>query len=374
VTVTPVAASSAIPLMAADGVTAVNTAANYRQSWIGSAATPAPGGPMSWRPGVIPTATASGTFKPFLDLLVAQTATASTAITVGAGNCIIVRSGAGAGPYLVGFNSASTITLDPNPSTGSRYDVIFVQLIDAALGDTGTQGAKIDVVEGTASSTPVVPAIPTGAIKLAEILRPAFASNGSTNNVFSNQINLKRKSSGLGNGIRPLLEGDALSDPGSYPGEMSMDAVSSSIAGLRMFDGTIWHGVTPHYYAATNSLGTGHVVNGGSTAPYNNVTPFSVSIPDPGYPYRVQVSGKIAGSGLNNLMHWDIRVNGLILYQTYNTSTGVFEIPFPTKTSVALTGASTVQMVSAFDGANTTFTTSAASGTMYMDVIVLPDY
>lgn len=373
-TVTPVQASSAIPLMAADGVTAVNSAANYRQGWIGALAAPYPGGPMSWRPGVIPTSTAAGTYKPFLDLLVTATATADVNIHVGAGNCIIVRSGALAGPYLVGFNSANTIQLDPNPTTNSRIDVVYVQLTDAALGDTGTQGGQINVVSGTTSATPVAPAVPTGAISLAQILRPSFASNGNTNNVFSSQITLTRRGTTLGNGPRPLLEGDALSDAGSYPGEMAFDSVTSTIAGMRVFDGTIWHGLTPKYYFGSNTLGTSKLVSSGASSPYSNVTPFSVTIPDPGYPYHVQVSGKIAGSGLNNLMHWQILVNSTAIATAYNTSTGVFEILFPSKTSATLSGSSTVKMVSVFDVANTSFTTSAVASTMYMDVVVLPDY
>src|SRR5579871_3840788 len=106
---TPVAATCAIPLLSAAGA-AINSAANYRQGFLGALLGPAPGGPMLWRSGVLPTTLPSGTVPS--DLSVAQTATASANVLVSAGNCVISRTGAAGGPYVIQFASTSTVAVD----------------------------------------------------------------------------------------------------------------------------------------------------------------------------------------------------------------------------------------------------------------------
>ena len=373
-TVTPVQATAAIPLMAADGVTAVNTAANYRQGFIGAMASPAPGGPMTWRSGVIPSTTVTSPVSAVRDLLGAAAVPASSSMTVAAGSCIIVRSGALGGPYLVNFASAVPLgPLDPNPTSNSRYDVVYIQLIDAALSDTGTQGAQIAVVSGTASATPVVPSIPTGAIPICSILRPSFASNGSTNNITSSQITDLRKSAVLGYGVRTLTPGDSVTDAGAYAGELTYDFVSAVQSGLRIWDGFRWRGLQPRIYTGTNALSLNTQYSGGTGDPSTNVTPFTISIPDPGFGYRLRTSGKMGGSTLTNSLHWQIQVNGSVHATVYANSGSIFDVGFPSKTtSGVIFGASTVKMVSVWDYPSCSFYTSVADTDMWMEVEVVP--
>lgn len=275
---TPVQASGAVPLMNAAGTAPVNSAADIRQGLLGAFLSPAPtGGPMAWRPGVLPAYAWSGATTN-VDLSVVQTTTASNQVNIPAGNCVVPRTGAAGGPYIVSFNATSTLTTDPAASTNPRIDVVYVQLTDAALGDTGTQGGQVAIVNGTPGASPAVPAIPTNAIPLAQLLRPT-----STTTVLTANITDIRRSSGVVNGIRTLLPGDLNADPGAYIGEYTYDQVTSTKSGLRYWDGAAWHGVgtrafsQPTPVADTSHIGFAGTVNIGT-----------VTVPDPGFAYKIQ--------------------------------------------------------------------------------------
>lgn len=281
---TPVQASGAIPLMNAAGTSPVNTAANYRQGLLGAFLAPAPGGPMVWRPGVLPTTALAGGATNG-DLWVYQTTTASNQVQIVPGGCVIPRSGAAGGPYTVYFNATSLLTTDAGSSSNPRIDVVYVQLTDAALGDSGTQGGQLAIVNGTPSSSPVVPTIPTNAIPLAQLARAANSTTVTTANITD-----VRKSSGLCGGIRCLLPGDLNADAGSYIGEVTYDNVTSKLSGLRYWgaDGT-WHGIgTRTFSQPTPAADLAHM---GYTG-FSNVG--TVTIPDPGFAYKIQAVGECA--------------------------------------------------------------------------------
>lgn len=287
---TPVQAACAIPLMNAAGTTAVNSAANYRQAFLGALLAPAPGGPMVWRSGVIPTSLWSGATIN-VDLSVIQTTTASSSVTVAPGNCVISRTGAAGGPYVVNFPTASTLVCDPAASTNPRVDVVAVQLTDAAIGDTGTQGGQLIVVNGTPAALPTAPAIPTNAIPLVDILR-----NTNVNPIAnSNILDVRRSTCGYG-GMRSLLPGDLAADAGSYIGELSYDAVTSLKRGPCYWDGTTWRGMLTTLIPYTQIIANNTAIN------YNGGTPYIVcqaTAADPGYPYVLNVVGKCGGSNMS---------------------------------------------------------------------------
>lgn len=287
---TPVQAASAVPLMNAAGTTPVNSAANYRQGFIGALVAPAPGGPMVWRSGVLPTALV-GAATVNGDLAVAQTTTASSSIVVAPGNCVISRTGAAGGPYLVSFPTASTLVCDPAPSTNPRVDVVAVQLTDAAIGDTGTQGGQLIVVNGTPAALPTAPAIPTNAIPLVDILR-----NTNTNPIANSNILDVRRSTCTYGGMRAMLPGDLATDPGSYIGELTFDNVTSVTRGPAYWDGTTWRGISNSFYPCTVALSPGTFVNWASTP----TMVASAVVPDPGYPYVLIVTAKAGGSNLTS--------------------------------------------------------------------------
>lgn len=77
----------------------------------------------------------------------------------------------------------------PAPASGSRYDVIYALHRNAndGFGDANSDPV-IDVVRGTASSTPSVPAVPAGALALAQALVPAGAANAAAAGVVITQV------------------------------------------------------------------------------------------------------------------------------------------------------------------------------------------
>jgi hypothetical protein len=68
----------------------------------------------------------------------------------------------------------------PAPASGSRYDVIYALHRNAndGFGDANSDPI-IDVVRGTASSTPTMPAVPAGALALAQALVGTSIANAS---------------------------------------------------------------------------------------------------------------------------------------------------------------------------------------------------
>jgi hypothetical protein len=269
--------------MNAAGTSPVNTAANYRMGLIGAAAAPAPGGPIVWRAGVLSSA---GTSTGNTDLSVSQTGTASASVLVAPGTCVIPRAGAAGGPYLVTFTSTSTVVGDPASSTNPRIDVLAVQVIDAAIGDSGTQGGQLFIVNGTPGASPAVPAIPTGALALAQMLRATNVNPITTANITD-----VRKSSAMG-GIRALLPGDLTGDAGSFVGEYTHDAVTALKSGLRYWDGSVWRGVKPSVKTPAWANGTSNI-----TIPTTSVNLATCTVADPGYPYLLRVSAQIDWNG-----------------------------------------------------------------------------
>jgi hypothetical protein len=88
------------------------------------------------------------------------------------------------GPVLVPNDGVVSVTTDPAPGSNSRWDVIYsLQPLVSGDGGSSTSVAPIiDVAKGTASATPSVPSIPTGALELARVPVPSgtTATSGLT--------------------------------------------------------------------------------------------------------------------------------------------------------------------------------------------------
>lgn len=285
---TPIAATSSVPLMNAAGSGAVNSAANYRQGFIGAMVTAAPGGPMSWRSGVFPTtwdaALGTGAHRDLMGI--PTTPTNNSHVQVYGGTCVIARTGSTAGPYLVGFNAVTDLTFDSADPSNPRIDVAAVRLIDTAIDGAGAlQGGYLYVINGTASGSPVVPTIPADYIPLFKVLRPA---NDSVIGTGHGTITDMRKSTGVLGGVRTMLVGDLSTDAGSYVGETTYDAVTAKLSGLRYWGAdAAWHGIgTRTFSQPTPAADATHV---GYTGTSNVGT---VSISDPGFAYRIQAVGQ----------------------------------------------------------------------------------
>ncbi len=77
------------------------------------------------------------------------------------------------GKYLVRMEAADTLTIAAAPGSGSRHDLIVLQVRDSNSGVGANDDAILDVILGTPGSSPVDPAIPDTALVLARVRVPA---------------------------------------------------------------------------------------------------------------------------------------------------------------------------------------------------------
>lgn len=103
--------------------------------------------------------------------------------TVKAGYAATLR--AGEGGYFVGTPIDVTVPTAAAHATLPRIDRIYIVQPDYEKAETGE--ARIDVVNGTADSSPSVPALPAGALELGRKLVPAAAANTTTGTPISDK-------------------------------------------------------------------------------------------------------------------------------------------------------------------------------------------
>lgn len=293
---TVITAAGCIPLMShGPSPSGVNSAQNFRQGLIGALVTAAPttpsAGPPAWLSGVLCTTSYNNFAGNYpVDLMVISQNTPGQSVLVYAGVSVVSR-GPTNGPYLACFNTTSTINLDAADATNPRIDVVYVQVNDDAIGDAGsTNGATMAVVNGTPASSPTAPAIPAGAIPLAQIYRNTVANSG--NAISQSNLTDVRTSAGTAGGIRTYLPGDSLTAAGSHSGEFTFDIANY---GLRYWLANAWHGTVLKTYSGTWANGTTDITVGTNSAAPTVI--MTANIPDPGYPYKLDVSGAADTSG-----------------------------------------------------------------------------
>ncbi|PKV95928.1 hypothetical protein ATK30_6861 [Amycolatopsis echigonensis] len=254
------------------------------------------------RSGVIPTVS-DGTYAYDLRVTVAS----GLSMTVQPGSAVIGRSGQG-GYITWNLPAADTVTCDPAPTTNPRNDIVILRVYDVAQGDTVPASgsiAQVEIITGSPAAIPTDPVGPdsTGLISNWSGLPVPAQGNGggvaiplaraqvSTGGVIT-LTDIRRGTSPIG-GVRVLLPGDKLTDPSYMPGDISW------YNGHRYWDGTAWHGIKTNRYPRIAATGSG--ASASFTGTINtSYTLASVSIPDPGFPYQVKVSGSIFLSGMSN--------------------------------------------------------------------------
>lgn len=98
----------------------------------------------------------------------------SMSVTVHPFNAVLNRYGA----LLIQNDGNVNVPLNAAPSANSRIDVVYVKQHEtrSPMSDSSDVPA-FGVVEGTAAAVPVAPAVPDGALALAQVLLPAGVSN-----------------------------------------------------------------------------------------------------------------------------------------------------------------------------------------------------
>lgn len=98
----------------------------------------------------------------------------SMSVTVHPFNAVLNRYGA----LLIQNDGNVNVPLNAAPSANSRIDVVYVKQHEkrSPMSDSSDIPA-FGVVKGTAAAAPVAPAVPNGALALAQVLLPAGVSN-----------------------------------------------------------------------------------------------------------------------------------------------------------------------------------------------------
>lgn len=98
----------------------------------------------------------------------------SMSVTVHPFNAVLNRYGA----LLIQNDGDVNVLLNAAPSANSRIDVVYVKQYEtrSPMSDSSNVPA-FGVVKGTAAAVPVAPAVPAGALALAQVLLPAGVSN-----------------------------------------------------------------------------------------------------------------------------------------------------------------------------------------------------
>lgn len=104
----------------------------------------------------------------------------SMSVTVHPFNAVLNRYGA----LLVQNDGNVNVPLAAAPSANSRIDVVYVKQNESRspMSD-GSDVPAFGVAKGTAAAAPVAPAVPDGALALAQVLLPAGVSNTSAKGV-----------------------------------------------------------------------------------------------------------------------------------------------------------------------------------------------
>lgn len=186
--------------------------------------------------------------------LLVTTRTTDMSYDVAAGYAVTTRTGQGA--YLVGTLTGQNIVTAGGDAANPRYDRIYIVQPDPELSESGQ--ARIDVVQGTPSANPSLPAIPTGALELARKLVPAGAATTSAGSALSNYatktaLNLNVQISDVA-GLQAALDGKVgQGSPVPWSNVSSVPAVLASLASSGVLD----NGALPARIQAAGQAATG---------------------------------------------------------------------------------------------------------------------
>lgn len=122
------------------------------------------------------------------DLVVTQSLTPGMRVTVSAGRAWILGTSVS---YQGAYNFVNDAPVDVNIAASStlnpRKDVVIARIQDAAVSGA-VNSATIEVVTGTASASPVIPAIPSNSLILAVVAVAANASSIITANIDTSMV------------------------------------------------------------------------------------------------------------------------------------------------------------------------------------------
>ena len=291
---------------------------------LGALLSPAPGRMMAWADGVLPSRTENGVV---VDLKAALASNDGLGVAFYPGQCVINRPGQG--PYVCTLDRTGRVQLDEADPSNPRVDLIVARVYDERQGDPRTEFV-IEPVTGVAGPEPVEPTLPPVSFPIARVALPA-----GTTQLAGSMFTDLRKAAGVRTGVGVLLPGDDPTVPGAYSGHTRYRS-----AGLETFDGTTWRGASPLFVAETRE----GIARTGITG---IAALTSVAIPDPGWPYRLQVSGSAQLTATNCRADLHVRLDrpdGDTIAAGIGPTNGFGFALTPTHTGPVLTGAHSVYL------------------------------
>jgi hypothetical protein len=285
--VTPVALTDAIPLLNTDG-SGRNNSRDIRTGLLTALVLPTSSEYVA-RQGVLPRRWDGAAWR---SLKVYPNGTANRTVLIAGGACVITRTGEGA--YLVHTTTdVNAVEADPAPATNPVVEAVVVRLWDKRISaDTGAalHGPYFDIIagipgsplnlNGTPGTAGAPPALPDGVLLLAYLSRDA-GSAGDT--ISAAKITDMRTSTAPLGSARLMLPGDSASAAGTLPGELRMRTVNGVVLPPEVWGAdSQWHGTVPLVYTTSPAHANLPVPSTFAT----------LSIPDPGWPYRLIVEGK----------------------------------------------------------------------------------
>lgn len=119
---------------------------------------------------------------------------------ISAGCAVITPALSTNGSYWVSAGSSNTVSIPTKHATYDRIDVVGLRVLDGSADSSGKYEAAAAVVQGTASPSPQVPALPAGVLPLAE-LRVRSAGGISATDI--------REYTAAAGGVIPVINTDA---------------------------------------------------------------------------------------------------------------------------------------------------------------------
>lgn len=108
-------------------------------------------------------------------MIPAARATPNWSVDVSAGRAVVATPASDGGAYAVLSDAVENVVVPP-VSTQPRKDLIILEVLDADYAGATYQG-QFRCVAGTAAASPVLPSLPTGAVKICELSHLANATS-----------------------------------------------------------------------------------------------------------------------------------------------------------------------------------------------------
>jgi len=128
------------------------------------------------------------------DLAVSQNGTPNMSVNVAAGTALVLGTRtATQGMYSVVNDASANLAIAASNPTLPRVDIVVLTVRDSDYVGDATKDAILQVITGTAASSPVAPAVPASSLLLATISVGANVSNIVTANITDNRNRAAQK-------------------------------------------------------------------------------------------------------------------------------------------------------------------------------------